>query len=80
MLSGIGSAKILKEAGIRCIFHNSNVGKGLRNHTLNFAVFQSNPSDRPLPSIDPNALYTGGAFLPDPLEIDSKRRRAVQNF
>ncbi|MGG1554729.1 GMC family oxidoreductase [Paenibacillus ferrarius] len=78
MLSGIGSAKALKEAGIRCIFHNPNVGKSLRNHTLNFAVFQSNPSDRPLPSNDPNALYTGGAFLPDPLEIDSKRRRAVQ--
>ena len=77
MLSGIGSAKILKEAGIRCIFNNPNVGKGLRNHTLNFAVFQSNPSDRPLPSNDPNALYTGGAFLPDPLGIDSKRR-AVQ--
>ncbi|MBP1963282.1 GMC family oxidoreductase [Paenibacillus aceris] len=77
MLSGIGSAKILKEAGIRCIFHNPNVGKSLRNHTLNFAVFQSNPSDRPLPSNDPNALYTGGAFLPDPLKIDGKRR-AVQ--
>lgn len=77
MLSGIGSGKILKEAGIRCIFHNPNVGKSLRNHTLNFAVFQSNPSDRPLPSNDPNALYTGGAFLPDPLEID-RNRRAVQ--
>ncbi|KQX68097.1 GMC family oxidoreductase [Paenibacillus sp. Root444D2] len=77
MLSGIGSAKILKKAGIRCIFNNPNVGKSLRNHTLNFAVFQSNPSDRPLPSNDPNALYTGGAFLPDPLEMDRKRR-AVQ--
>ncbi|WP_127496109.1 GMC family oxidoreductase [Paenibacillus glycanilyticus] len=78
MLSGIGSSKTLKEAGIRCVFHNPNVGKSLRNHTLNFAVFQSNPHDRPLPSNDPNALYTGGAFLPAPLEIDGKRRRAVQ--
>jgi choline dehydrogenase len=77
VLSGIGSAKTLKEAGIRCIFNNPNVGKSLRNHTLNFAVFQSNPSDRPLPSNDPNALYTGGAFLPDPLEIN-RERRAVQ--
>ncbi|MCK9858928.1 GMC family oxidoreductase [Paenibacillus sp. ATY16] len=78
MLSGIGSSKTLKDAGIRCVFHNSNVGKSLRNHTLNFAVFQSNPHDRPLPSNDPNALYTGGAFLPAPLEIDGRRRRAVQ--
>ncbi|WP_201004187.1 GMC family oxidoreductase [Paenibacillus glycanilyticus] len=78
MLSGIGSSKTLKDAGIRCVFHNPNVGKSLRNHTLNFAVFQSNPHDRPLPSTDPNALYTGGAFLPAPLEIDGKRRRAVQ--
>lgn len=77
MLSGIGPQKLLKEAGIRVIFNNPNVGKGLRNHTLNFASFTTNPNDRALPSNDPNALYTGGAFLPDPLSTESNRR-AVQ--
>ncbi|WP_274366247.1 GMC family oxidoreductase [Paenibacillus thermotolerans] len=77
MLSGIGPAKMLKRAGIPVIFNNPNVGKSLRNHTLNFAVFETNPSDRALPSSDPNALYTGGAFLPDPSGINS-RRRTVQ--
>lgn len=79
MLSGIGPAKMLKRAGIRCIFNNPDVGKSLRNHTLNFAVFAANPNDRALPSNDPNALYTGGAFLPDPSGAHP-RRRAVQLF
>lgn len=77
MLSGIGPAKSLKEAGIPVIFNNPNVGKNLRNHTLNFAVFTTNPNDDALPSNDPNALYTGGAFLPDPTGINPNRR-AVQ--
>lgn len=78
MLSGIGHDKLLKEAGIPVIFNNPNVGKNLRNHTLNFAVFTANPTDRPLPSKDPNALYTGGAFLPDPTSGADPDRRAVQ--
>lgn len=66
MLSGIGSAKMLKKAGIPVVFNNPNVGQRLKNHTLNFAVFSTNPNDHPLPAADPDALYTGGAFLPDP--------------
>lgn len=77
MLSGIGPAATLKKAGIPVIFNNPNVGKRLRNHTLNFAVFTTNPNDRALPSNDPNALYTGGAFLPDPTGA-SPNRRALQ--
>lgn len=77
MLSGIGSAKMLKKAGIPVIFDNPNVGQRLKNHTLNFAVFATNSQDRPLPPLDPNALYTGGAFLPDPSGIDPDER-AVQ--
>ena len=77
MLSGIGPAKSLKDAGISVIFNNPNVGKRLRNHTLNFAVFTTNPNDNALPINDPNALYTGGAFLPDPSGI-YHNRRAVQ--
>lgn len=77
MLSGIGPANLLRDAGIPVKFNNSNVGKWLRNHTLNSAVFTTNPADRPLPSDDPNALYAGGAFLPDPTGNNSSRR-AVQ--
>ncbi len=77
MLSGIGPAKDLRQAGIPVVFNNPNVGKRLRNHTLNFATFTTNPADRALPSGDPNALYTGGAFLPDPAGTHPSRR-AVQ--
>ncbi|WP_025717092.1 GMC family oxidoreductase [Paenibacillus sp. 1-18] len=77
MLSRIGPAKSLKDKGIRVVFNNPNVGKSLRNHTLNFASFSTNPKDRALPSNDPSALYTGGAFLPDPSETENNRR-AVQ--
>jgi len=77
MLSGIGPAQLLRKAGIPVKFNNPNVGKRLRNHTLNSAVFTANPKDRALPSNDPNALYTGGAFLPDPTGKNPSRR-AVQ--
>jgi choline dehydrogenase len=78
MLSGIGPAKMLREAGVPIVFDNPNVGKNLNNHTLNTAVFTANPKDRPLPAKDLNALYTGGAFLPDPTRGADKNRRAVQ--
>jgi len=77
LLSGIGPASLLKKAGIPPIFNNPNVGRSLRNHTLNFAVFTTNPSDRALPPGNANALYTGGAYLPDPTG-SSPDRRAVQ--
>ncbi|SFJ17202.1 choline dehydrogenase [Paenibacillus sp. UNC496MF] len=76
MLSGIGPATLLQQAGIPVVFNNPHVGKKLRNHTLNFASFTTNPVDQ-APVGDPNALYTGGAFLPDPSGKD-QGRRAVQ--
>ncbi|MFM9281196.1 GMC family oxidoreductase [Paenibacillus jiagnxiensis] len=78
MLSGIGPAAELKSAGIPVVFSNPNVGKQLRNHTLNFAVFSTNPDDTPLPADDPSALYTGGAFLPDPSPGADPYKRGVQ--
>jgi choline dehydrogenase len=78
MLSGIGPAKMLKKAGIPVVFDNPNIGKRLTNHTLNTAVFTTNPKDKPLPAGDLNALYTGGAFLPDSTTGADKNRRAVQ--
>ncbi|MBB6634232.1 GMC family oxidoreductase N-terminal domain-containing protein [Cohnella thailandensis] len=77
MLSGIGPARLLQDKGIPVVFDNPNVGKKLRNHTLNFAAFTTNPADRALPPSDPDALYTGGAFLPDP-SGRNPHRRAVQ--
>lgn len=77
LLSGIGPAASLRKAKFPVIFNNPNVGQRLRNHTLNFAVFSTNRHDRALPANDPNALYTGGAFLPDPTGTDP-HRRAVQ--
>ena len=78
MLSGIGPQLELKSLGIPVIVHNANVGKRLRNHTLNSAVFSVNPADKPLPASDPSALYTGGAFLPDPTPGANQKIRAVQ--
>lgn len=78
MLSGIGPASMLEQAGIPVIFDNPHVGQNLTNHTLNFATFTTNPLDRPLPLNDPNALYTGGAFLPDPTPGSDQSRRGVQ--
>lgn len=77
MLSGIGPAAMLRQAGIPVVFNNPNVGKKLRNHTLNFASFTTNPGDEALPANDSNALYAGGAFLPDPTGKDPDQR-AVQ--
>ena len=67
MLSGIGPSNDLRRAGIPVIFNNPNVGKHLTNHTLNTATFSVNPKDLPQLQNDPFALYTGGAFLPNPL-------------
>lgn len=66
MLSGIGPADTLKEAGIPVIFDNPNVGKNLSNHIFSTAVFSYNHKDLPLPPTDPDALFVSGAFLPAP--------------
>jgi choline dehydrogenase len=78
MLSGIGDSNDLSEVGIPVVFDNPNVGKYLTNHTLNTATFSVNQSDLPELQNDPFSLYNGGAFLPNPLTIEGKRRRGVQ--
>jgi len=77
MLSGIGPSSLLRKAGIPVVFDNPNVGQHLRNHTLNSAVFSVNKNDIPA-NTDPNALFTGGAFLPDPAAETNPNRRGVQ--
>jgi choline dehydrogenase len=78
MLSGVGPARDLRQAGIPVVFNNPNVGKYLTNHTLNTATFSMNQRDIAELKEDPFALYTGGAFLPDPFSGMNGRRRSVQ--
>ena len=78
LLSGIGPAKDLSQVGIPIVFDNPNVGQFLTNHTLNTAVFTMNKRDTSELRNDPFALYTGGAFLPDPLKGNRSKRRSVQ--
>jgi len=78
MLSGIGPAPLLREAGIPVLFHNPNVGRNLHNHTLNSAVFTANPKVHTSHFADPHAIFAGGAFLPDPTPGADPDRRGVQ--
>lgn len=78
MLSGIGPMNVLKQAGIPVVHANDNVGKNLTTHSVNTATFTTNPNDRALPENDPFALYTGGAFLPNPTPGTEQNRRGVQ--
>lgn len=77
-ISGIGSKDLLKSIGIDVIYDNPNVGKNLINHFINMAVFTANPDDPGVPEEDPNALYVGGAFLPDPTPPVDPLVRGVQ--
>lgn len=65
-LSGIGPKAILKAAGIDVVVDSPNVGQKMVNHPI-FTVTGTGviPVD---PNPDPNNLYTGGAFLPDPTQ------------
>ncbi len=78
MLSGIGPSGELEKAGIPVIQHNPNVGKNLTTHPAFTATFTTNPKDEALPPDDLNALYTSGAFLPDPTPGSDMNRRGVQ--
>lgn len=53
-LSGIGPAAVLKNAEIKPVFINENVGKHLQNHPLMFITLTANPSQSGIP---PGALY-----------------------
>lgn len=77
MLSGVGPSNDLRRLGIPVVFNNPNVGEFLTNHTLNTATFTVNQRDIPELQNDPFSLYTGGAFLPNPLN-GGNRRRGVQ--
>lgn len=80
MHSGIGPAYALEKYGIPIIFNNENVGQHYADHPSVAATFSTNPNDRAFPPHDPNSLYAGGAFLPDPSPNANRHRRGIQMF
>lgn len=80
MQSGIGNAIILQEHNIPVVVHNPNVGQNYADHPAVTATFNINPNDHVSPTDDPNSLYAGGAFLPDPTPGSDPNRRGIQMF
>lgn len=72
--SGIGEKKLLEDNCIKVIYDNPNVGKNSQNHIL---VTLTGLGEIPGVVTDPQALYTGGAFAPDP-STPENRERAIQ--
>jgi len=71
--SGIGGKDLLNSINIPVVYDNPFVGYGSKNHLINFANFKVNPVDIPGTGNDPNAIYTGGAFLPKADDTSNKR-------
>lgn len=78
MLSGVGPKQLLKAKRVDLVYDNPHVGRHLVNHPIIGAVFTANPNDNGVPAKDPNALYVGGAFLPNPNLGSSLNKRGIQ--
>lgn len=63
-LSGIGPKEVLKNAGIKPVFINENVGKHLQNHPLIFITLLANPADNGIPPGAPYAFTIHNVYLP----------------
>jgi choline dehydrogenase len=63
-LSGIGPSEALKNAGIKPVFINENVGKHLQNHPLIFITLLANPADNGIPPGAPYAFTINNVYLP----------------
>ncbi len=63
-LSGIGPKKTLKNAGIKPVFINENVGKHLQNHPLIAIFLLANPADNGIPAGAPYAFTIHNIYLP----------------
>lgn len=64
-LSGIGPKNTLKQAGIKPVFINENVGKHLQNHPLIAIFLLANPLDNGIPSGAPYAFTIHNVYLPE---------------
>src|SRR5260221_9387099 len=63
-LSGIGPSEVLKNAGIKPVFINENVGKHLQNHPLIFITLLANPATNGVPPGAPYAFTINSVYLP----------------
>jgi choline dehydrogenase len=63
-LSGIGPSEALKNAGIKPVFINENVGKNLQNHPLIFITLLANPAASGIPAGAPYAFTIHNVYLP----------------
>lgn len=64
-LSGIGPKETLKNAGIKPVFINENVGKHLQNHPLIVIGLLANPADIGVPAGAPYAFTINNVYLPE---------------
>lgn len=78
MHSGIGNANLLQKHGIPVVFDNPNVGMHYADHPFVGATFTTNHNDHLSPPDDPNSLYAGGGFLPNPTPGSDQSRRGIQ--
>ena len=63
-LSGIGPSEALKNAGIKPVYINENVGKHLQNHPLIFITLQADPAHNGVPLGAPYAFTINSIYLP----------------
>lgn len=63
-LSGIGPSEALKNAGIKPVFINENVGKHLQNHPLMFITLLANPATSGIPTGAPYSFTINSVYLP----------------
>jgi choline dehydrogenase len=63
-LSGIGPSEALKNAGIKPVFINENLGKQLQNHPLIFITMLADPALSGVPAEAPYAFTIHNVYLP----------------
>jgi choline dehydrogenase len=63
-LSGIGPSQALKNAGIKPVFINENVGQHLQNHPLIFITLLADPAANGIPPGAPYAFTINNVYLP----------------
>ena len=63
-LSGIGPSAALKNAGIKPVYINENVGQNLQNHPLIYITMIGNQSDNGVPPGAPYAFTINSVYLP----------------
>lgn len=70
--SGLGDKAQLSNLGIKTKVNLPGLGANLVNQVLSLAIFSKNPDDPAI--VNMNDIYSGGAFLPDPSNLDGPRK------